>query len=74
MSTPITLRRFLLVRNDDVHGVSGTGIVAEGVQFSSGSVALQWLGELSSIVYWKNIEDAMKVHGHDGRTFITWVD
>ena len=39
----MTARRFELHRDDDVSGVSGTGVVAEGVLFSSGRVALEWL-------------------------------
>jgi hypothetical protein len=35
------MRLFLLIRNEDVSGVSGTGIVAEGVEFSDGTVAMR---------------------------------
>ena len=35
-------RAFVLQRNEDETGVSGTGIVAEGVEFSDGTVALRW--------------------------------
>ena len=38
-----SLRPFWLVRDTDVSGISGTGVVAEGVEFSSGVVALTWL-------------------------------
>lgn len=34
-------RRFTLVRHDDVTGVSGTGVVADGVRFPDGVVALR---------------------------------
>jgi len=37
------MRRFLLVRDCDPSGVSGTGIVAEGVQFSDGTAVMHWL-------------------------------
>lgn len=61
-----------LQRDDDVTGVSGTGIVAHGVVFADDTLVLKWLGEKSSTVLWQNVEDALKVHGHDGRTrFIT---
>lgn len=33
---------FELVRNNDVTGISGVGVVAEGVIFSDGTVALRW--------------------------------
>lgn len=35
-------RAFVLQCNEDETGVSGTGIVAEGVEFSDGTVALYW--------------------------------
>jgi hypothetical protein len=68
------MRRFYLVRTVDVSGVSGTGIVAEGVQFHDGSVAVRWRSEHPSTVTWARIEDAMVVHGHDGLTKFEWVD
>src|SRR5579872_1239536 len=47
-----TPRRFVLVRHEDVSGVSGTGVVAEGVAFSNGVVALQWASEFpTSVVF-----------------------
>lgn len=35
------MNRFELVRDVDVTGISGTGVVAEGVEFSDGTVALR---------------------------------
>lgn len=66
--------RFLLKREQDVSGVSGTGIVAEGIQFTDRTVVLRWLGKTASTVIWDTLEDAMKVHGHDGRTIVVWVE
>jgi hypothetical protein len=37
------MRRFELHRDEDATGISGVGKVAEGVQFSSGEVALKWM-------------------------------
>jgi hypothetical protein len=68
------MRTFVLHRNIDISGVSGTGIVAEGVQFSDATVVLRWLGEIPSTVNWRNIEDAMKIHGHNGATELVWID
>ena len=42
------MRRFYMQRNKDVSGLSGTGIVAEGVVFTNGFVALTWLTPLQS--------------------------
>lgn len=68
------MRRFVLNRKEDVSGISGTGVVVEGVEFSDGSVALRWLGDRPSLVFWKNIEDAISIHGHEGKTLVEWID
>ncbi len=68
------LRRFELHRHIDVSGVSGTGVVAEGVLWSDGSVSIRWLGERPSIVFWTGLEDAYAVHGHNGATEFVWLD
>lgn len=46
-------RRFLLVRDRDISGVSGTGVVAEGVHWPHGDVvALRWTSEWpTSVVF-----------------------
>lgn len=66
---------FRLVREVDVTGVSGTGIVAEGVEFSDGTVALRWLSaNPTSVVFHDHgIASVVAVHGHDGATHIEWV-
>lgn len=69
-----TSRRFALVRDVDHTGVSGTGLVAEGVQFQDETVALRWHGEHASTVVWSSLEHAMAVHGHDGATTVHWFD
>lgn len=68
------MRRFVLNRSDDKTGTSGTGIVAEGVQFSSGDVALTWLSNLRSVAFYSNIASVDTLHGHFGATTIEWVD
>lgn len=69
------MRRFYLQRDEDATGVSGTGRVAEGVQFSNGWVALTWLTQWTSVVsYPQGIEAVEHIHGHQGRTRIVWMD
>jgi hypothetical protein len=68
------MRRFQLSRSQDVTGVSGTGIVAEGVEFSTGWVALTWLTAVNSLVFYPAIENVRAIHGHDGSTRIVWLD
>ena len=68
------MRRFYLNRLHDVSGVSGEGIVAEGVVLSNGQVVLRWLGKYSSIEIHRSIEIIAAIHGHDGKTVIEWDD
>lgn len=67
-------RRFYLYRGKDETGVSGTGVVADGVVWQDGSVTLKWLGPHSSEVSWKSMEHVEAVHGHNGRTVPIWRD
>lgn len=69
-----TTRRFYLERKRDVTGISGTGRVAEGVEFEDGTVVIRWAGKAQSTVVWNNIVDAVKVHGHGNSTIVVWVD
>lgn len=68
------LRRFVLQRDRDDTGVSGTGVVAEGVLLTDGRVVLRWLGDRSSIVMWNDLRNVLAVHGHDGATRLRWLD
>lgn len=68
------MRRFTLLRSIDVTGVSGTGIIAEGIRFSDDTVVIRWLGERSSTVLWHRMQDAIDIHGHDGATRVVWHD
>jgi hypothetical protein len=71
------MRRFELHRDEDVSGVSGTGVVAEGVAFSDGGpVALRWTSEwpTSVVFHDRGVESLEAVHGHNGRTRIVWLD
>lgn len=67
-------RRFVLERDRDVTGVSGTGRVAEGVIWSDGTVDVHWLGARPSWVHWRTLGDAQAIHGHDGATRFVFLD
>lgn len=69
--TPAT-RVGRLCRTKDVTGVSGTGHVAEVVQFPDGVTVVRWCGDRPSTVIWDSIDAAMAVHGHGGATTIEW--
>lgn len=70
------LRRFHLARDEDITGVSGTGIVADGCVFPDGVVVLRWRGGFpTSVVFHdRGIEAVEHVHGHGGATRIVWLD
>lgn len=78
--TPVRIsaghRRFQLERDTDVTGVSGTGVVAEGVEFSDGVVALRWTSAYpTSVVFHdRGMESVEAVHGHGGSTRIVYLD
>lgn len=65
-------RTFSLQRNLDVSGISGTGIVAHGVRWPDGAVALRWVGARPSTVHWSCLSDPIAIHGHDGATEFLW--
>lgn len=68
------MRRFNLVRDIDETGISGTGIVAEGCEFTPGECVLRWLTETWSVVFYLNVESVIRIHGHQGKTRLVWLD
>lgn len=68
------MRRFHLLRLEDVSGKSGCGVVAEGVVFMDGRVAMEWYGSHSSINLYNSIDDVEYLHGHEGKTKVVWED
>jgi len=74
MATKNRMRRFVLEREVDVSGTSGTGIVAEGCEFTSGIVAITWLSAMGTWAWYSNIKTIDGVHGHDGNTRVVWID
>lgn len=67
-------RRFELNRKADKSGVSGTGIVAEGIAFRDGTCVVRWLTDTATTTTFDSIEDVEAVHGHDGATQVHWID
>jgi hypothetical protein len=76
---------FKLVRDVDLTGLSGTGEVAEGVEFSDGTVAVRWAelpedsenykrGVRATTVLFQNIKAVLALHGHNGATRLVWDD
>lgn len=74
MEKHMSMRRFHFLRLEDASGVSGCGKVAEGVVFSNGKVALEWLSKHSSTNLYDSLDDVEYIHGHEGRTKIIFDD
>lgn len=71
------VRRFVLHRDVDPSGVSGTGVVAEGIEFSSGVVVISFMSTIINVrtaIPYSDLADMYLVHGHKGKTRIVWVD
>lgn len=76
------MRTFSLVRDADVTGISGTGVVAEGVEFTDGTVVLRWLKagtarpdviKPTTVVH-DDVDSVRNLHGHDGKTRVVYTD
>ena len=69
-------RRFQLRRNFDPSGVSVTGVIVEGVQFTAGHVAIAWLKapEGFGVAIYSSTSYLMAIHGDDGDTRLEWQD
>lgn len=61
-------RVFKLWRVVDETGISGTGLIAEGVLFSDGTCALRWLTKHRSTALYEDLKTLVAIHGHDGKT------
>jgi hypothetical protein len=68
------MRRFELHRDEDATGVSGVGIVAEGVVYHNGWVSMIWRTSLFSLVVYPNIMSVESIHGHNGKTRLVFLD
>jgi hypothetical protein len=74
-------RTFVLIRDVDVTGMSGTGAVADGVVFPDGTTVLRWRdvtgpnydrGVRATTVVHESPESVDALHGHNGATHIEW--
>lgn len=66
--------RFILVRNKDTTGVSGTGVVAEGIVFTNGMTVILWLRKPFAMGIYQTLNDVIAVHGHEGATEFHFID
>jgi hypothetical protein len=68
----VSSKQFLLYRKKDVSGISGTGYVAEGIQFHDGQCVISWFGKYHSLEVHPSIEQVKTLHGHGGKTVVVW--
>lgn len=76
---PRGIETFTVCRRKDETGVSGTGVVIEGVEFATGQVVLHWLTPFpkGSVSIFESFEDFKRVHilpHPTNKTIITWSD
>lgn len=68
------LQEYQLQRNEDFSGVSGTGIVAEGIVMPSGKCIHEWSQSyVHSHNIYPNLASVEHIHGHEGRTIVKLV-
>ncbi len=65
-------KTFNLVRDRDVTGISGTGVVAEGIVFQGGQTVICWTCPPFTVSVFPSPEAVLAVHGHQGNTRIVW--
>jgi hypothetical protein len=68
------MRRFVLDRKTDVSGVSGIGVVAQGVEFDDGVAVVRWLGDTPTTTIHDSIASVRAIHCYNGATTIRWTD
>lgn len=67
---------FLMNRNHDESGISGTGIVAEGCVFSNGKCVVTWRSDAPCVTVWDTFEQFKSKHidSHpDNETELIWI-
>ena len=70
---PIRAKLFYLQRDKDLSGVSGTGRVADGVEFANGMCALSFHSEYPHCNVYANMRALLEVHGHEGATRVIFI-
>lgn len=68
------MKRFYLLRHEDLHGHSGLGVVAEGIIFDSGLCAMTWMSKYATVTVFDSLVTVKELHGHEGRTEIVIED
>ncbi len=68
------MRCFILDRNTDITGISGTGIIAYGVEWEpDGHCDLYWLRTKTTGQY-PSVESVKAIHCYNDNARVVWVD
>jgi hypothetical protein len=74
-------RTFVLYRDQDITGISGTGPVADGAVYPDGTTVVRWRdlggpaaarGVRPTTVVFESVAAVEALHGHGGATRIVW--
>lgn len=70
------MRRFQLFRQRTISGdeAKTATMIAEGVSFSNGRCVMQSVTEIASLAIYRNAEELMQIHNHEGDTELLWLD
>ena len=60
------------MRNEDVHGVSGTGKVADVFEATNGKCIVVWISPHSSTNIYDNVKHVESTHSHGGKSLVVW--
>jgi len=69
----MSIRVGVILRHEDESGVSGTGVVAEWVEYSDGEVVVHWTSHTPSTNHYRNFKQVEAIHGHGGKTELVTV-
>ena len=61
-----------LMRHEDVHGVSGTGKVADVFEATNGKCIVVWISPHSSTNIYDNVKHVESTHSHGGKSMVVW--
>lgn len=64
----MTIKVGHILRHEDESGISGTGVVAEWVEYSDGEVVVHWISNTPSTNHYRNLKQVEAIHGHGGKT------
>lgn len=61
-----------IMRHEDVHGVSGTGKIADVFEATNGKCIVVWISAHSSTNIYDNVKHVESTHSHGGKTMVVW--